>query len=825
MHGLYSAGEGGSLMSADSYTYKVRLFYSYCHRDSQHREKLEKTLNMLKENDLINEWHDGKITAGSELQPKIIENLKKSDIVLFLVSSDFLASEACKKEWALAKQEGKKLIPIIIEDCPWPDFDGMRDFLALPTDGEPIENWSPVAPAWTSVYEGIKSAVKEFLSTFELKPAYKEEMGRVEFISQNQKNIQIKDIFVFPNISKITGEEEKPIKKMADLAKLKYAIIRGQELSGKTTLLKMLFTNFIAKGKPVLLVNLESARGSMNRVFQKEYSEQFSGDYNLWMKQSGKIIILDNLNHNHLPFIRFAQDNGFEKIFASTPSDRYNSYFRDETKLVDFEEVKINQMKMSQQEELIRKWKALGAQPTGKLSDGVIDNLERNVNSIIIHNKIVPRYPFFILSILQTYEAGMPRDLRITAYGHCYQALIVANLLRVGIDKSEIDTCFNFLSRLAYAIYGSQSERHSIDKSEYQQFNESYKEDYISVKQSVRNRLFNPYGPLEEKDGEIYFSWRYEYYFFLGYYLSANYEDSAGIINDMAKNSYLKDNSFSLIFIIHHSNDQTIIDKILEHTKNTFKKIDPARFSIKEVEMFTDLMQEIPKKIISDKSIQEERQNLRDQLDDGEGDIETITESPYEDINDIYRAFKNLEILSQILKNKYGSMPKGRIFEITETIADTGLRMISMVLSFDLKDIAAYLLEKMDKEEIRNLGEQKQIDIITRILGAFLFMTTMGIIEKIVDSMNKPEIKEILDNMCAQKDTPAYDLIHSFYSIDVADEFSGVHQTLISKMLTKHRKNKILRRVLSLRMQHYINTHKIREPRKQSLLSLLGIRN
>jgi len=810
-------------MSASSYTYKVRLFYSYCHRDSQHREDLERTLHLLKQNDLINEWHDGKITAGSELQPKIIENLKKSDIVLFLVSRDFLASEPCREEWALAKKEGKKLIPIIIEACPWRDFDDMKDILALPTGVKPIENWSPIAPAWHSVYEGIKRAVKEFLSTFELKPAYKEEMGRVEFISQNQKTIRIEDIFVFPNISKIAGEEEMPIKKVTDLAKLKYAIIRGEELSGKTTLLNSLFTNFIAKGKPVLWVNLENARGPMNRVFQREYSEQFSGDYNLWMKQSGKIIILDNLDHNHLPFIRFAQDNGFEKIFASTPSDRYHSYFRDEAKLVDFEEIKINQMKKSQQEELIRKWKALGAQPTGELSDGVIDNLERTVNSIIIHNRIVPRYPFFILSILQTYEAGMPRDLRITAYGHCYQALIVANLLRVGIDKSEIDACFNFLSRLAYAIYNSQNERHSIDKNEYQQFNESYKKDYISVKQSVRNRLFNPYGSLEEKDGEIYFSWRYEYYFFLGYYLSDNYEDSAEIINDMAKNSYLKDNSFSLIFTIHHSNDQTIIDKILEHTRNTFKKTNPARFSIEEVEIFNDLLQEIPKRIISDKSIQEERQTLRDQLDDGESDIETITESPYEDINDIYRAFKNLEILSQILKNKYGSMPKGRISEITETIANTGLRMINMFLSFDLKDIAAYLLEKLDKEEIHNLGEQEQIDVITKTLSALLFMTTMGIFEKIVDSMNKPEIKEILDNMCARKDTPAYDLIHSFYSIDIADEFSGFHQALISKMLTKHRKNKIFRRVLSLRMQHYINTHKIREPRKQSLLSLLGI--
>ena len=91
------------------------------------------------------------------------------------------------------------------------------------------------------------------------------------------------------------------------------------------------------------------------------------------------------------------------------------------------------------------------------ISDGLVDRAEKHVNSVIISDKVVPRYPFYVLSILQTYEAYMPSNLSVTSYGHCYYVLIFASLVRAGISRTDdaINACFNFAEHLAYDIYRS----------------------------------------------------------------------------------------------------------------------------------------------------------------------------------------------------------------------------------------------------------------------------------------------------------------------------------------------------------------------------------
>ena len=89
------------------------------------------------------------------------------------------------------------------------------------------------------------------------------------------------------------------------------------------------------------------------------------------------------------------------------------------------------------------------------VTDGYVDQVEDHVNSVIISDRIVPRYPFYVLSILQTYEVYMPGNMSITSYGHCYYVLIVASLIRTGISGADddINACFNFAENLAFEIY------------------------------------------------------------------------------------------------------------------------------------------------------------------------------------------------------------------------------------------------------------------------------------------------------------------------------------------------------------------------------------
>src|SRR5262245_53472095 len=102
----------------------VRLFYSYSHKDETLRDELQTHLSLLKRQGILHDWHDRKIGAGQEWEGAIDENQEAADVILLLVSADFLASDYCydrKMKRALEKHEAgeARVIPVIIRPVDW----------------------------------------------------------------------------------------------------------------------------------------------------------------------------------------------------------------------------------------------------------------------------------------------------------------------------------------------------------------------------------------------------------------------------------------------------------------------------------------------------------------------------------------------------------------------------------------------------------------------------------------------------------------------------------------------------------------------------------
>ena len=137
----------------------------------------------------------------------------------------------------------------------------------------------------------------------------------------------------------------------------------------------------------------------------------------------------------------------------------FQAFLMDETRLADFRQIRLDPLTLTQQERLIRNH-LTALRGEDALTDGLVDKAEDRVNSIIISNRIVPRYPFFVLAILQTYDALMPPSLPITSYGHCYYVFVVASLTRAGISHADdaVNSCFNFAGQLALATFRAQRE-------------------------------------------------------------------------------------------------------------------------------------------------------------------------------------------------------------------------------------------------------------------------------------------------------------------------------------------------------------------------------
>ena len=71
------------------------VFFSYSHADEGLRDQLEKQLAVLKRQSVIETWHDRRIGAGAEGDSAISGHVEHDDIILLLVSHDFLASNYC----------------------------------------------------------------------------------------------------------------------------------------------------------------------------------------------------------------------------------------------------------------------------------------------------------------------------------------------------------------------------------------------------------------------------------------------------------------------------------------------------------------------------------------------------------------------------------------------------------------------------------------------------------------------------------------------------------------------------------------------------------
>ncbi len=149
----------------DERSQAVRLFYSYSHKDESLRNELETHLKLLQRRGLIETWQDRKIEAGDDWKRKIDDNLERADIILLLVSADFIASDYCyEKEMTRALERQRngeaRMVPVIVRDVSLKGapFEGLQ---YLPKDGRAVTEWESKDSAWRNVSEGIERVVGE----------------------------------------------------------------------------------------------------------------------------------------------------------------------------------------------------------------------------------------------------------------------------------------------------------------------------------------------------------------------------------------------------------------------------------------------------------------------------------------------------------------------------------------------------------------------------------------------------------------------------------------------------------------------------------------
>ncbi len=141
----------------------LSVFISYAHEDEPLRRQLETHLSLLRRQGLIANWHDRQILPGTEWAKEIDAHLESAQLVLLLISPDFLASDYCyeiEMRRALERHDRGEasVIPIILRPVDWQNAP-FSHTQCLPRDGRPITTWENQDEAWLSIAQELRKII------------------------------------------------------------------------------------------------------------------------------------------------------------------------------------------------------------------------------------------------------------------------------------------------------------------------------------------------------------------------------------------------------------------------------------------------------------------------------------------------------------------------------------------------------------------------------------------------------------------------------------------------------------------------------------------
>jgi len=221
---------------------EVKIFLSYSHKDDELRKELSKHLSLLKRQGIITEWHDRKILAGVEWEEEIDTHLNTSQVILLLISSDFIASDYCygiEMMRAMERHENgeARVIPIILRAVDW-RVSPFSKLQTLPRDGKPVTSWKNYDEAFANVTEGIRLACREIKGSLVSLDVQSTWLSSSTTIPSTFHNLV--DVFKNPGVPDITFVEPEKfyLLKLALQQPGLGVIIEGPSGIGKTSALR-----------------------------------------------------------------------------------------------------------------------------------------------------------------------------------------------------------------------------------------------------------------------------------------------------------------------------------------------------------------------------------------------------------------------------------------------------------------------------------------------------------------------------------------------------------------------------------------------------------
>lgn len=828
----------------------TKVFISYSHKDEEFKNSLTEHLSGLVRSGAISEWNDRKIVPGTDWSHEINENLKNSDLILFLISSSFLSSDYCvnieaKTALSMHNSGEAQLIPIVIRAVDWSDSP-LSKLQGLPKDAQPIASWLDKDEAWVNVIQGIKKHISEFepkvnidiqlIKSGEISPTKSiiEWLDDTEITLTHRKvdRIKLSDIYTIPDVE-VDDDSKKELRIYRSACslpdKFERFLVFGEEQQGKTSLLKHYYKSFLTQSKtPLILEGSKVKDANPEVIIKKELARQYEGlTYEDFMASQGKIIIIDNIDDIGLN--RKYRDKFISDIciFADkcifTHQLAFSLLVDEIPALDDFGRAELIGLGNKKREEIIQRWISLGIEQTITEEDLYTrcDELKDTINSVVKKN-IVPLKPIYILMLLQMFEAHSKLNLELSSHGHCYQQLIYQSFENAKINEREFDKYLNVLTELAWWIF---SNNQNPNEAQLDGFFEEYCKVYLDVdKEIVISKLSN-HSILQVKDFRTGFKYPYIYYFFVGKKISESYlenTDIQGQVNYLLDNLHREDFANILIFVAHHTKDGWVINLLQNILSELFNEHPSATLDKEQLSFMDDFMKQIPELILEQREVQKERDAYNEKLDANERSHNDFDESESPDIlADINKTFKGMEIAGQIIRNRHASLKRDSLNILAENGINAGLRFLKYFIA--ISDVAKNEIVKVISAHLSENPGLTNGEIEKHAENAYLHLTygvINSVVRKIATSVGSKEAMEIYKAIEEKESTPALLLLKQSIELHF---LKRIDMKSITQSAEKLKGNFVCTRILKELVIQHIYMFPVDYKEKQQLSKLLGL--
>ncbi|MEZ5106790.1 MAG: metallophosphoesterase [Draconibacterium sp.] len=672
---------------------------------------------------------------------------------------------------------------------------------------------------------------------------------KIPITIENYPELKLSDFYVFPDLER-NEQKNNDFDSYYDSEKLikesnfTTCIIEGENQSGKTSLLSMLYRRFVDEDFYPLLVDCKNFKtNEVDKVLKNAFLNQYNGesiDFERYLQfeKSKKVVLLDNLQN--LPFnsktikqIIEDLENRFYKVIIISNA-LYGLISKIEAEFDDLAVFSLKPLGYKKRNLLIENYHRLSI-PISTITDELL--LERTKHSFsqveaVLGDKLMPSYPVFVLSILQTMIFAKPTNYEQTSYGYCYHSLIhIALANKAKVENEYIDTYFNFLSEFALHLY--RINQGIFNEEIFKQFFINYQKDYHvgfsyeKLKQSLLDSML-----IIIQDDEWKFSYEYIYYFLVARKLSEliGKEEGKNAIKYLCANLHKEKNANILIFIAHHTKDDFLIQEATFTAMVPFENIPPI--TLERHGHFYDMIKDIVNELSSDiidasNNPRESREKMLESQDKHEKKIQKHKakiekeedEGLAEFMTPFFQAYRALDIVGQIIKNRKGSITTNQLVEMIVELYNTAFRTISFFGKTLLETKADFFDSLIEKVED---GDTKQ-KINEKVNSFFQYISLqicLGVFGKVIHSVGQKDLKELFIQAANKIDTPAADIV----TFSINSYYGNLSTGELQKIAKKYEKNPVAMKIIKARVKAYLYHNYVDFRKRQSFASTLHMR-